>query len=134
MADWVLTWSQVKEVYKIRKRYVQTVSTTNIQEKNSKSNKGTCLRNNDHEWQNLFLKHMCQYCHSMFNKVEPHPRKDCWKAPKEMSKKLDKAANTAIIHTRYVYNKGVSQRVKDFFACKGNNKLGKSKKQAFQQA
>ena len=95
MADGVLTWGQAKEVHKIRKRYAQTVSTTNIQDKNSRSskvvpclkyNKGTCLKSSDHEWQNLFLKHMCQYCHSTFNKVEHHPRKDCWKAPKENPK------------------------------------------------
>ena len=95
MADGVLTWGQAKEVHKIRKQYAQTVSTTNIQDKNSRSskvvpclkyNKGTCLKSSDHEWQNLFLKHMCQYCHSTFNKVEHHPRKDCWKAPKENPK------------------------------------------------
>ena len=136
MADGVLTWSQIKEVHRIRKRYAQTVSTTNIQDKNSKSskvvpclkyNKGTCLRGNDHEWQNLLLKHMCQYCHSTFNKVEHHPRKDCWKAPKEHPKKLSIAANTAIIRTRYVYNRGVSKGVKHMLANAGNLTLRASR-------
>ena len=111
MADGVLTWNQIKEAHRIRKRYAQTVSNTNIQDKKSnkvvpclKYNKGTCFRDNDHEWQNLWLKHMCQYCHSTFNKVEHHPRKDCWKAPKENLKSI--AASTAIVCTRYVYNRG----------------------------
>ena len=91
MADGVVDWGQVKEVQKIRKRYAQMTATPS-QEKYSKSqkavpclrhNKGTCLRTSDHEWQNLMLKHMCQFCHTQFNKVEHHARKDCWKAPKE---------------------------------------------------
>ena len=94
MADGVVNWGQVKEVQKIRKRYAQTTA-THSQDKHSKSqkvvpclryNKGTCLRTSDHEWQNLILKHICQFCHTQFNKIEQHPRKDCWKAPKENSK------------------------------------------------
>ena len=91
MADGVVVWGQVKEVQKIRKRVAQTTATQSQEKynKNQKAvpclryNKGTCLRTSDHEWQNLMLKHMCQFCHTQFNKVEHHARKDCWKATKE---------------------------------------------------
>ena len=84
MADRVVDWDQVKEVQKIRKCYAQTTATQS-QEKYSKNqkavpclrhNKGTYLRMSDHEWQNLMLKHVCQFCHTQFNKVEHHTRKN----------------------------------------------------------
>ena len=97
MADGVVDWKQLKELHKIRKRYAQTTSTTQVQEKASKSqkvvpclkfNKGVCPRNGDHEWKELLLKHMCHFCYSSGGKIEYHARKDCWKAPKEVSKNM----------------------------------------------
>ena len=94
MQDGVLTWHNVKEIQKIRKRYAHTVANATSVDKNKvlkivpclKYNKGQCSRSNDHEWQNMLLKHMCTHCHNVLNKTEGHPRKDCWKAPKDQSK------------------------------------------------
>ena len=92
MAGGIVDWTQLKEVYKIRKRYSQTTSTNQVQEKGNKAprvvpclkfNKGACIRSGDHEWKDLMLKHMCQYCFATYGKVEQHACKDCWKAPKE---------------------------------------------------
>ena len=94
MQDGVLTWHNVKEIKKIRKRYAHTVANATSSDKNKmlkivpclKYNKGQCSRSSDHEWQNMLLKHMCTHCHNVLNKTEGHPRKDCWKAPKDQSK------------------------------------------------
>ena len=94
MQDGVLTWHNVKEIHKIRKRYAHTVANSTSIDKNKvlkivpclKYNKGQCSRSSDHEWQNMLLKHMCTHCHNVLNKTEGHPRKDCWKAPKDQSK------------------------------------------------
>ena len=93
MQDGVVTWHNVKEIHKIRKRYAHTVVNSSVSDKKVlkivpclKYNKGQCSRSSDHEWQNMLLKHMCTHCHNVLNKTEGHPRKDCWKAPKDQSK------------------------------------------------
>ena len=94
MQDGVVTWHNVKEIHKIRKRYAHTVANSTSNDKNKvlkivpclKYNKGQCSRSSDHEWQNMLLKHMCTHCHNVLNKTEGYPRKDCSKAPKDQSK------------------------------------------------
>ena len=91
MGDGVLTWSNLKDIQKIRKRYAQTTSAQSRPDK-SKSlkvlpciqyNKGMCNRPSEHEWKNMLLKHMCQYCFTQNNRVEAHTKKDCWRANKD---------------------------------------------------
>ena len=91
MQDAVVNWSNLKEVNKIRKRYAQTsAGHQGVVERSKitkvvpcfKYNKGSCLRNTDHEWQNMLLKHSCQHCFSTFNRHEMHTKKECTKAPK----------------------------------------------------
>ena len=78
MGDGVLNWANLKDIQKIRKRYAQTTSAQSGPDK-SKSlkvlpciqyNKGTCNRSSEHEWKNMLLKHMCQYCFTQNNRVE----------------------------------------------------------------
>ena len=96
MGDGVVSWSNLKDVQKIRKRYAQTTSAQSVPDK-SKSlrvvpciqyNKGLCIRQNEHKWENirLSIKHMCQYCYTQNNRIEAHSKNDCWKASKEASK------------------------------------------------
>ena len=94
---WGSRLDSTEGLHKIRKRYAHTTSTNNVQEKSSKVprvvpclkfNKGACLRTGDHEWKDMMLKHMCQYCFTTYGKVEQHARKDCCKAPKEQTKNM----------------------------------------------
>ena len=96
MGDGVVHWSNIKEVQKIRTQYAQTTSASSVPDK-SKSlkmvpciqfNKGSCNRNGEHEYKNMLLKHMCQFCFSQNNKIETHAKKDCWKASKDASKNI----------------------------------------------
>ena len=94
MGDGVITWSDIAEIHKLRTRYAQTHSIQGVSDKAKnlkvvpclQFNKGSCNKLGDHEWKNLLLRHMCQFCHNTHNKVESHARKDCWKAGKDMSK------------------------------------------------
>ena len=94
MGDGVLNWANLKDIQKIRKRYAQTTSAQSGPDK-SKSlkvlpciqyNKGMCNRPSKHEWKNMLLKHMCQYCFTQNNRVESHTKKDCWRANKDNAK------------------------------------------------
>ena len=78
MQDGVVAWDNLREVNKIRERYVHT-STTHNGASNEKSritkvvpcfkyNKGTCVHYSDHEWQNMLLELSCQHCFSSCNK------------------------------------------------------------------
>ena len=92
MGDGVITWSDITEIHKLRTRYAQTHSTQGVPDKTKslkvvpclQFNKGMCNKLGDHEWKNLLLRHMCQFCYNTHNKVESHARKDCWKAGKDM--------------------------------------------------
>ena len=33
---------------------------------------------------NVLLKYMCQYCFTQNNSIESHPKKDCWRANKNV--------------------------------------------------
>ena len=84
MANGVVNWSNIAEIHNIKQRCAQTSSMQHIQEKQKVSktsiciqfNKGQCSRPWDHKWKNLLLS----YCFSDFQKMESHPKMDCWKA------------------------------------------------------
>ena len=110
MGDGVVHWSNIKEVQKIRKRYAQTTSANSVPDK-SKSlkmvpciqfNKGTCNRNGEHEYKNMLLKHMCQFCFSQSNKIESHAKKDCWRASKDASKTSKCCQTRQSVFTRFL--------------------------------
>ena len=94
MADGVVDWTNIAEIQKIRQRYAQTNSVQHVQERQKinktapciQFNKGQCSRPGDHEWKNLLLRHICQYCYTTFQKTESHSKKDCWKAAREQPK------------------------------------------------
>ena len=94
MADGVVDWTNIVEIQKIRQRYAQTNSVQHVQERQKinktapciQFNKGQCSRPGDHEWKNLLLRHICQYCYTTFQKTESHSKKDCWKAAREQPK------------------------------------------------
>ena len=96
MGDGVVHWPNIRELQKIRKRYAQTSSANSVPDK-SKSlkmvpyiqcNKGMCNRNGEHEYKNMLLKHLCQFCFNQNNKIENHAKKDCWTASKDASKNI----------------------------------------------
>ena len=93
MNDGVISWSNLAEIHKLRARYAQTTASHSVQEKKTlkvvpclQYNKGTYQRTGDHEWKNLLLKHMCQFCFNNGGKVENHPKKDCWKGGRDQVK------------------------------------------------
>ena len=94
MTDGVLDWHNLDEIQKIRKRYAQTFGNQNQADRIKqmktvpciKFNKGNCSKSHDHEWQNMLLKHMCHFCFTTTGQVQQHSKRDCWKAPKDVSK------------------------------------------------
>ena len=87
MEDGVVHWSNIKDVQKIRKRYAQTTSAQSVPDKSKSLKMVPCIqfnkgRNTEHEYKNMLLKHMCQYCFSQNSKIESHAKKDCWRASK----------------------------------------------------
>ena len=93
MNESVISWSNRPEIHKLRARYAETTASQSISEKKVSKvvpclqfNKMTCQRVGDHEWKNLLLKHMCQFCFNSNNKVENHTKKDCWKGGRDQAK------------------------------------------------
>ena len=96
MADGVVTWDNLKEVHKIRKRFAQTTGHQGHTDRSrnlnpvpcTQYNKGNCSQQGEHEFKGLLLKHCCQHCHQQTGRFERHSRKECWKLTKETSKNL----------------------------------------------
>ena len=86
MGDGVVEWGNLNEVKKIRTRYAETNSAQSLPDKNRslkvvsciEFNKSTCNRQSDHDWINMFLKHMCpQHYFTQNYRVEIDAKRDC---------------------------------------------------------
>ena len=91
LIDNSLSWRDMEGLTELRRRYAHTNgqndrSGVRDRVKNLrpaicfKYNRGHCGKNEAHEYNNMWLRHICLYCHDVLHVIEYHTKKDCPKA------------------------------------------------------